>query len=236
MKSWTRALGLLSILFLTVFWSVRTGGSARAGIAREVVNSGDNLTFDFRHSPHVGTFVLEVLPDSTRGQLNATLLDASGDWEYQVNWGDDQKDSKESGVAANGAVSLQHQYVEAGNFVVTVTLSKGKDVVMQTRRVTIDGLEVTGFIEEYMDPDGRWVVIPDGDVAWAEEQIRYTVTTRTTFGNPKITGIEMQCRPWDDENAEWRTFASVKENAPVIGKTGLGIWAVRPVVHISNGL
>lgn len=114
------------------------------------------------------------------------------------------------------------------------TLTDGHGAI-QTAAVTVTMVEVTDWTLERETADGTWENVPDGEISWSHDNLRWTAT----FGPknpPDVQGIDWLAKPWDqrdDPEVPWEVFASSSTDVPAEGNPGPGEWAITPLVQLS---
>lgn len=211
------------------------------GVEYDVTDDPLTLTVN-NVAPVVTPFTLSVVSQSTQATLQADFTDEgtiTESWTYAVNWGDGTPVALPSS-ATGGTVNLNHVYTAAGDYTVTFTLTDDDGgTATKTGQITIDGIEITGYVTQYLDEDGEWQTVGEEEPVWADDSLRWVADWQPTYGDPDsndIDHVDWQYRPWDQPQASWTTFATSVGDGPATGNPGTGLWAIRAVAHLVNGL
>ena len=95
---------------------------------------------------------------------------------------------------------------------------------------------VVGIVTERLTQEGKWIRVPDGEVSWSHDQLRYAPELDSTDSS-HIRRVRMLKRPWDDSDTPWREFARSRPGELwAYGEPGVGEWAAIIEVQFFHGL
>jgi hypothetical protein len=134
--------------------------------------------------------------------------------------------------------------IDAGTGILTLSFTGTTGVADLTVRATdrpgehaettfaVYVVEVTDYTLQRQKPDGTWVTVPDAEVSWSHDTLRWTAVYEPAAAEP--WGVDWLNKSWDlrgDPMAPWNNFASAPGVEPTEGNPGTGEWAIAPDVH-----
>ncbi|MEO8494932.1 MAG: hypothetical protein ABI614_07670 [Planctomycetota bacterium] len=137
---------------------------------------------------------------------------------------------------------LTLDFRSAGIASVSVTAKDTCDKVSEPITFVVYVVEVTGMHIERQLPDESWVAVPEDEVVWDFESLRWAVDYSPSEPDLTVDAIGWNVTSWYPSaypEASWSEFASAtcfqSGDFCAVGNPGEGHWAVTPAVSLNGG-